>query len=629
MSLYETNVSALSLVNPFYASSLAQAAAELPYEVFMDQENLESLNLVHTKTFQPLYASKPQDVIHEQIQTYARFQEYPYLYFFGLGNGILLKHLLTNEKHQRIVVIEPDPCIVYVVLHLVDFSMELKSGRLVLLSSNQLNFPTIAALFSAFQTQRYAKVYDLHIMSSFYENYAELIQQSNRLFIESLHHTIQAVGNDAHDALIGMEQHFMNLPLMLSTPPLLDFFKKAMITKVAVLASTGPSLAKQLPLLKKIAPYVTIFAVDASFPVLTRYGIKPDVVVSMERIPLTGRFFKDTPKEAFEGVIFALSSLQHPEVVDNIKAGTMMMCMRPFGYMMATGAPQWGYAGIGMSAANKAYELIYHSHFKTCVLIGQDLAYGDDGMSHSSGHLFGANEVKQKESDSFVERYGGGGMVRTTTVWNWFRQFFEKDIAETKHRMETINATEGGARIAGAIELPFEEVVASRVDQTSPKIPISLKPMPEKELVKVKKTVAASLQRMEQYLHKQRVRIEALFLEVAKVCEVFEKGENVSLETLRHLEKEIHTFRKVTQEEFFQQIIWHVAQSMLLVQEMALAVIEVKVPQNEEEAYEKMCIWLQANRAWLFTLAGCIDAIQTAMKRKGEHYPRGHKEGKV
>lgn len=629
MSLYETNVSALSLVNPFYASSLTQAAAELPYEVFMDHENLESLNLVHTKTFQPLYATKPQEVICEQIQTYARFQEYPYLYFFGLGNGILLKHLLTNAKHQRIVVIEPDPCIIYVAFHLVDFSMELKSGRLVLLSSQQLNFPTIAALFSAFQTQRYAKVYDLHIMSSFYENYAELIQQSNRLFIESLHHTIQAVGNDAHDALIGMEQHFMNLPLMLSTPPLLDFFKKAMITKVAVLASTGPSLAKQLPLLKKIAPYVTIFAVDASFPVLTRYGIKPDVVVSMERIPLTGRFFKDTPKEAFEGVIFALSSLQHPEVVDNIKAGTMMMCMRPFGYMMATGAPQWGYAGIGMSAANKAYELIYHSHFKTCVLLGQDLAYGDDGMSHSSGHLFGSDEVKQKESDSFVERYGGGGMVRTTTVWNWFRQFFEKDIAETKHRMETINATEGGARIAGAIELPFEEVVASRVDQTRPKIPISLKPMPEKELVKVKKTVAASLQRMEQYLHKQRVRIEALFLEVAKVCEVFEKGENVSLETLRYLEKEIHTFRKVTQEEFFQQIIWHVAQSMLLVQEMALAVIEVKVPQNEEEAYEKMCIWLQANRAWLFTLAGCIDAIQIAMKRKGEHYPRGHKEGKV
>lgn len=628
MSFYETNVSALSLVNPFYASLLTQQATqELPYEIFMDQERLESLNLIHTQTFQPLYATKPQDVIEEQICRYELFQEYPYLYFFGVGNGVLLKHLLSNMKHRRLVVIEPDLFIVHVVFHLIDFSSELQSGRLVLLHAQQLNFPTIASLFSEFHAQRYAKLYDLHLMSSYYEQYAELIQHTNRLFIESLHHTIQAVGNDAHDALIGMEQHFMNLPLMLSTPPLLDFFKKAMITKVAVLASTGPSLAKQLPLLKKIAPYVTIFAVDASFPVLTRYGIKPDVVVSMERIPLTGRFFKDTPKEAFEGVIFALSSLQHPEVVDNIKAGTMMMCMRPFGYMMATGAPQWGYAGIGMSAANKAYELIYHSHFKTCVLIGQDLAYGDDGMSHSFGHLFGANEVKQKESDSFVERYGGGGMVRTTTVWNWFRQFFEKDIAETKHRMETINATEGGARIAGALELPFEEVVASRVEQTRPKIPISLKPMPEKELVKVEKTVAASLQRMKHYLHEQRTYTEALFLEVANVCEQLDKGESVPLETLRYLEKEIHAFRKVTQEEFFQQIIWHVAQSMLLVQEMALAVIEVKLPQNEEEAYAKMGTWLHANRAWLFTLAGCIDAIQTAMKRKGEHYPRAHKEG--
>ncbi len=218
-------------------------------------------------------------------------------------------------------------------------------------------------------------------------------------------------------------------------------------------------------------------------------------------------------------------------------------------------------------------------------------------------------------------------MVRTTTVWNWFRQFFEKDIAETKHRMETINATEGGARIAGAIELPFEEVVASRVEQTRPKIPISLKPMAEKELAKVKKTVAASLQKMERYLQEQRSRTEALFLEVAKVCEALEKGENVSLDTLRHLEKEIHAFRQVTQEEFFQQIIWHVAQYMLLMQEMALAVIEVKLPQNENEAYVKMGTWLQANRAWLFTLAGCIDAIQTAMKRKGEHYPRARKEG--
>lgn len=622
MSLYEINLQALSRYNPPFASVLKSLGETLPYEIFMDNDILETLNLVHTTTFQPLYATTPQESIAHQKEQFKAFQEYPYLYFFGMGNGALLKHLLTNEKHKRLVVIEPEPWVVYVVLHLVDFTEEIQCGRFVLLSARDITFPQVAALFREFQTQRYAKLYDLHVMSSYYEYFNDLMHHVNRLFLESLHHTVQAVGNDAHDALLGMEQHFMNLPLMLNSPPLLDFFKKAKLTNVAVLASTGPSLAKQLGLLKKIAPYVTLFAVDASFPVLTRHGIKPDVVVSMERIALTGRFFKDTPKEAFEGVVFALSSLQHPAVVDNIKAGTRMLSMRPFGYMMATNAPAWGYVGIGMSAANMAYELIYHSGFKTCVLIGQDLAYSEDGMSHSSGHLFGADEVKPKESDSWVVRYGGEGMIKTTTVWNWFRQFFEKDIAETKHRMETINATEGGARIAGAIELPFESIVESRIDQTHPKLPLLLHPMEEKALLNVKKNVAEALEKMERYLLEQRDRIEALFLEVTRVCECLEKGQRVPLETLYHLEKEILVLRSITQETFFQQIIWHVAQSMLLVQEMELAVIEVKVPHNEEDVYTKLSLWISANRTWLFTLAGCIDAIQTALRRRGSHYQR-------
>ncbi|MCD8477353.1 MAG: DUF115 domain-containing protein [Sulfurospirillum sp.] len=63
-------------------------------------------------------------------------------------------------------------------------------------------------------------------------------------------------------------------------------------------------MAKQLPLLKQMAPYITIFAVDASFPVLTRYGIKPDVVVSMERVPLTGRFSKRHPKRRLKACFF-------------------------------------------------------------------------------------------------------------------------------------------------------------------------------------------------------------------------------------------------------------------------------------------------------------------------------------
>ncbi len=621
MSLYEKNTSALLLKNPSLAHELSNLPSDIPYEIFMENEALETLNLIHTSTFAPLYATKPQAVLEAQKEQFKVFQEYPYLYIFRMGNGALLKHLLANKKHQRIVVIEPEPYIIYILFHLIDFSEELNSARLVLLGKDELNFPTISALFSTFETQRYAKLYDLHVNSAFYEMYAELILQCNRLFMECLHQSVQSAGNDMHDALVGVEHHFMNLPLMLRTPSLFQFFKQAKTTEVAVLVSTGPSLAKQLPLLKQMAPYITIFAVDASFPVLTRYGIKPDVVVSMERIPLTGRFFKETPKEAFEGVVFSLSSLQHPEVVGSIKAGIMQMNMRPFGYMMETGAHAWGYVGIGMSAANKAYELIYHSGFKTCVLIGQDLAYSDEGKSHSAGHVFGEDEVKHKAGDSYVERYGGGGVIKTTAVWNWFRAFFEKDIAETKAKMQTINATEGGARIFGAMERPFAEVMGV-VDKSKTKKPIELTPLSEGELKRVQHEVAQKVEAIGSFLAEQRAKAEELFLKTAVLCEALDAHENVEMKRLEALEAEILEFRKGAREERFERLIWHVGQSMLLVQEMELARIEVRFTCNDEERYEKLTLWIQAHKGWLFALAGCIDAIQVAMKRKGSHYSR-------
>ncbi len=620
MSLYERNQKALLFIYPSLSQLLETVDVDACYEVFMFENDVNSLNIVDKQKNLFLYEGKPLDAIQQSLEQFQALCNYPYLYFFGMGNGVLLKKLLENRHHKRIVVVEPVLEILYVVLHLIDFSEDILSGRIVFLSKEELVFSRIALLFNNLETQRYARVYDLQVSTSFYERFHDLMVKTNRLFIEALYHNVQSAGNDMHDALIGMEHHFMNLPFMLTTPPLLDFFKKAQTTEVAILVSTGPSLAKQLPLLKEIAPYVTIFAVDASFPVLSKYSIRPDVVVSMERVPLTGRFFKDTPKEAFEGVVFALSSLQHPEVVQNIKGGTTQMSMRPFGYMMATDVPQWGYVGIGMSAANMAYELIYHSGFKTCVLIGQDLAYGEDGKSHSSGHIFGEDEVKHKESDTWVERYGGNGRVKTIWAWDMFRKFFEKDIAETKAKMQTINATEGGARIVGAIELSFAESVGKYVDKKKVKQAISLIPLSSSKLKIVQQRVHCATKRIEDYIANQRISVEELFLKVANLCETMEKEENVPIEELRHIEKEIVQFRTLTKEDLFQQLIWHIAQSILLVQEMELAKIEVQIVQNEEEEYRKISQWVQVNRDWLFTLAGCIDAIQVAMERKGSHY---------
>lgn len=613
MSFYEINFSALQQMNPLFTATLPKDDIPLHYEVFMDENSVESLNLVHTTLFKPLYSSAPSVALTEQMASFEAFQEYPYFYFFGLGNGVLLKYLLSNQRLKRIVVVEPDPQIAYVVLHMIDFTQEIEEGRLVILGKEQLNFPSIAPLFKELEQQRYAKLYYLHVISPFYEIFQELILRSNQLFIETIHHTIVLAGNDTKDALIGLKHHMTNLPSIPHTPPLFDLINKVNTTKVAVLVSTGPSLSKQLPLLKEIAPYVRIFAVDASLPILIKNGIKPDVVTSIERVALTSRFFKETPKETMKGVVTVLSSLQHAEVIDSVQNDDVIISLRPLGYMRVTGPKEWGYIGIGMSAANMAYELIYHSHFQTCILIGQDLAYGNNGKSHASGHVFGEDDVKQSEIDGWTVAYGGEGKVKTTAIWNMFRGFFEKDIAEAKGRMETINATEGGARIFGAIELPFAKAIEQNVSQKVIKTPIALSKISPKDIKTITQNIMRTVESIETYLTATQHDVEALFLKVAQTCDVLDANHEVSNNTMSVLLEAIEKIRAKNKEEIFDKVIWHIAQSMMLVQEINIAPMEVRYTPNEESKRQKLVDLMYAYKGWLFSLAGSIDAIRKTM----------------
>jgi len=609
MDLYEKNITVLENINPALASLVAKGHNELCYEVFMDEGNLASLNLIHNQTFQPLYDSRPQEFIAAQKASFVKFQEYPYLYFFGMGNGVLLKDLLSNPHHERIVVVEPDPLIIYVVFHLIDFTEELAMKRLFLLTGEQVNFPTIAALFRETTTQRFVRLYDLHIMSPYYEALSEIIHHTNHCFIEAIHHTIVLAGNDTKDALIGLKHHVTNTTFIPTTPPLYDLFSKAKTTDVAVLVSTGPSLGKQLELLKKVAPYVTIFAVDASLPVLIKNGIKPDVVTSIERVPLTARFFQAVPKEKMQDIVTVLSSLQHVDVINSVQGGQKVMSIRPLGYMRLTGPKEWGYIGIGMSAANMAYELIYHSQFKTCILIGQDLAYGNDGKSHASGHVFGEDDVKQSDLDGWTTAYGGQGRVKTTAVWNMFRGFFEKDIEEAKARMLTINATEGGAQIFGAQELPFAQAISLHVKKVKSKKPIRLHALDASQQKYILQQSMSKVEEIEQYINVQQQKTEALFLEVATLCDAPAFEQDTSTKDFEALFQKIALFRESFKDEIFDKVIWHIAQTMVLAQEIMIAPMEVMYAPDDISKKEKYKNLLLAYKGWLFSLAGCMDAI--------------------
>ncbi|EJB13695.1 motility accessory factor [Helicobacter pylori CPY1313] len=524
MDIYQKNLQALFKKDPLLFAKLKAIKENKKYEVFLGNDSA-NFNLLDKETNTPLFEKSPLDSSLELYKNSEIYMLYPYLYYFGLGNGVFYRLLLGNENLKRLVVIEPEIEVIFIVLNLLDFSTEILENRLILLHAAFCHYNMIASLFDMDKKSRlYARMYDLKLFNAYYERYSHQMIEINQHFTRALEHGAISVGNDAKDALIGIKQHASNLPEVIKSPSLVDFVSALKNRDTAIIVSTGPSLNKQLPLLKEIAPYATLFCIDASFPILAKAGIKPDIVLSLERVDLTAKFYEETPLDFQEGVIFALTSIVHKRLIQAIKKGVKQFSFRPFGYTNLFGLHQYGYVGIGMSAANMAYELVVHSRFKRCVFIGQDLSFSQSGNSHASGAIYGDREIKPKKDKDkiFTEKYGGNGEVETTLVWKLFLEFFEKDIFNTPYKLEVINATEGGARIKGTKEMPFKEA-CEKIDKSKPKPPINLTYPTQSEQAKNLKIAKQKCEEIIQYANEKKIQVEEVFLKVAPFLEEVEK----------------------------------------------------------------------------------------------------------
>ncbi|EKB8328021.1 motility associated factor glycosyltransferase family protein, partial [Campylobacter jejuni] len=130
---------------------------------------------------------------------------------------------------------------------------------------------------------QFSRIYFLELMSHYYERFHEDILGLNKKLAETFKNSIVSYGNDPLDALQGIEQFVYNLPQMITHPSYKELLSKRKgISDTAIIVSTGPSLTKQLPLLKKYASKATIFCADSSYPILAKHGIKPDYVCMLE-----------------------------------------------------------------------------------------------------------------------------------------------------------------------------------------------------------------------------------------------------------------------------------------------------------------------------------------------------------
>ncbi|EHV1196058.1 motility associated factor glycosyltransferase family protein, partial [Campylobacter jejuni] len=535
---------------------------------------------------------------------------YPVLYFYGFGNGVLFKALLQNKNHQHIVVFEKDIEIIWIMFHILDFSHELQNARLIVLNTNKLEIQDYNELCSFKPFFQFSRIYFLELMSHYYERFHEDVLELNKKLAENFKNSIVSHGNDPLDALQGIEQFVYNLPQMITHPSYKELLSKRKgISDTAIIVSTGPSLTKQLPLLKKYASKATIFCADSSYPILAKHGIKPDYVLSLERIPLTSEFFNNDFGEFDKDIMFICAGVVHPKAIEYLKGRNRKYLIIPryLYFPIYIKLKYFDFLYNTPSVAHMSYFLSVLLNHKNIIFIGQDLAYAENGNSHPDDYQNSANYESQMYEHILTEAYGGKKEIKTHEFWIFFKQILEAMII--KYHITTYNCTEGGARIEGTIEKPFlwacENLLDKDLNKPFEKLePLSLNKQNE-FLLKAYYKVYQSIKHCRDFskiLSNDFENIQSIYLSLNEK----EEDINLAIEKIDEFKNKLEDIKQM-------QDLYEILQPLRTQFELNLARIYVLNPKTKEDAFNKSILWIKEHLEFMELVYGHIKAQENAL----------------
>lgn len=374
--------------------------------------------------------------------------------FFGLGNGMLVRKVLErSDDSVRIYVYEPSMVFCHFLLSELDFSDILADQRVVVMAEQEL-------LNVREYLTNYVDYRDLNQL--YYQpffNYRILFKKEQREFLDEIQLMYNSVS--ATQNVLGRygEKYYTNLMWncseFIKSKSLVDLYAKMPKQIPFIIVSSGPSLDKNIEYLKGLKGRAFMIAADSALRVLLRHDIYPDMFVSVDGWK-NPKHFQD-PRIA-QIPILTEASANRCTIArakgDRYFFNDLNPHINAFFAEKGIVLPRFATGG---SVANTAYSMAVGMEFKTVILVGQDLAYTDN-KTHSTESVRGEDRVDVKKLDGYMTEGYYGEMVKTSYEFQLYKSWFEEEI-EKHPEIRTINATEGGALIKGAENMPLKDAV--------------------------------------------------------------------------------------------------------------------------------------------------------------------------
>lgn len=459
LNLYEKNMNAmLENLNPSI-----EALKKAETEDWKDDVTFEEIDTASGDKSIRIEHSDKKLLLHSLYEPKKEAQKYcdklnytkdSLILVFGVGAGHHIFELYKRiSRDSRIIVVEHHVNILRNALSNNDFSELIESGKMVF-AAGKIEDIKKQLIFYLGHNMHYissnVQIYALPNLDRIdYESNLEVVK-----FVRNyLRTNVYSFGNLIEDTVLGLKNSLMNIETIMQSERV-EVLSEHYEGKPAIVVSAGPSLAKNMHFLKNAAGKALILACDASVKALLDIGVKPDAILSLERVEPTYNFFyKD--KIYPEDVVLVGAQLLWPKIYKEYK-GKKIVIQKPEEFS------KWinkytdnSLFDAGMSVATLSYAFARNIKCNPIILIGQDLAY-TDGRRHSKETEY-QKENEGTPAEIMIEGIDGE-MLPSIEVFRLFRDWFER-MALMYPETTLIDATEGGALIKGCTYMTFKEAI--------------------------------------------------------------------------------------------------------------------------------------------------------------------------
>ncbi|HEF6238348.1 TPA: motility associated factor glycosyltransferase family protein, partial [Campylobacter jejuni] len=487
MTILEKNIQALlSGVNEPLGNKLLNFIQNKTCSRFNIDENLNIFDKTHNVF---MYENIEEEINFFYQSILEKTHRYPFICIYGIGNALLIKNLAKHYKH--LFVFESEIELFILALSMIDLSEELCSGKIYLVDIKEERVDIqLLILFDMKDMFEYLSLYEMFVNNSFYKQFQQDDwYKANTLCEKNIEVIVRNLNSSLHIGFECYSHLLQNIPFMLESIPFQRILNERKNKfENAIVVSAGPSLAKQLPLLKAYQDKAVIFCADGALSMLEKEGIVPDYVTNLDYSDWPIKFFQNKENKTSLNV---LSCATHPSLVHFLDNKSVVLREDPL--YQRFNLNDFGYIDTGTHVSHFSYTLALALGFKNIIMIGQDLAFDEEGNSHSKGFSYGEQFSEETIVPTLqVQAYGGKGEVLTHITWNDYRIKLEYLFACNEQKAKFYNATEGGARINFTEELSFKECCEKLLTKEKPQfeLPKSLtKNRSDKLLVKFKEKI--------------------------------------------------------------------------------------------------------------------------------------------